>query len=136
MREIKFRAWDLEKMSAPFPLGSILIGGWTSAVIMQYTGLHDQNGKEIYEGDVLRDIDWPSRRKDRDYVVMFGEHTFTEEGGSECSCSFERTAIGWFGKCQDPSWEDYPLSGDSFSAYAVVGNTYETPKLLRAAKHA
>lgn len=63
MREIKFRAWNPTKnrMSAPYePLGNGYLNGtrptfWPkNMVFMQYTGLRDKNGKEIYEGDILR----------------------------------------------------------------------------------
>lgn len=70
MREIKFKVWDkVAKMMWDFTPGE---GGTVSQVagfldkmwdeknrpehdfqLLQFTGLHDKNGKEIYEGDVL-----------------------------------------------------------------------------------
>lgn len=73
MREIKFRAWDGEIMhnvsELHFCMGPKLDGnglkfygpgvgqGWIdgeSIHLMQYTGLKDKNGKEIFEGDIIQ----------------------------------------------------------------------------------
>jgi len=68
MREIKFRAWDTEtRVILPTPSGTCTLdwdhqlghdmrypGLRDRYILMQYTGLHDKNGKEIYEGDVLK----------------------------------------------------------------------------------
>ena len=52
MREIKFRIWNGLKMCGPYDLWNV--GDWSCDVIpMQYTGLKDKNGKEIYEDDLL-----------------------------------------------------------------------------------
>lgn len=58
MREIKFRAWDGKKMdydcrdSLSIWNGILVPEG--DHVPMQFTGLKDKNGREIYEGDLLR----------------------------------------------------------------------------------
>lgn len=63
MRQIRFRAWnkttktmvDLQKIT-PFAteLPGLFIPHDDDLILMQFTGLHDKNGKEIWEGDILR----------------------------------------------------------------------------------
>lgn len=57
MREIKFRAWDKNKMYFLELVGNNFM--WINeqpeqGKLMQYTGLKDKNGKEIYFGDILQ----------------------------------------------------------------------------------
>jgi len=112
MREIKFRAWEkpINKESGQM-LYDILqyVPDWyghKDYELMQYTGLKDMNGKEIYEGDIL------SGHADGLVVVEFGT--------SSWNCVFkDKETIGldemcvWFGN-------------DSH----ILGNIYENPELL------
>lgn len=70
MREIKFRGWDLNKHKMnyePYVVGDETICEWDMVhlnkgikeyehPLMQYTGLKDKNGKEIYEGDIVSSL--------------------------------------------------------------------------------
>jgi len=124
-REIKFRAWDathqvmLEVYNIRF--GNILQGrhegpkslhdcgcGIDAYILMQFTGLHDRHGKEIYEGDVVRE-------SDNDLV-------FAIEWDAEC-------AMYKMPKAYD---EEYTYSiGAIPTELKVVGNIYESPELLK-----
>ena len=80
--------------------------------LMQFTGLQDKNGKEIYEGDFLR-VDWQDSRYP---VHTIGPVTWdTEES---------RWSLG------EGGWAKHDAEG----YMEVIGNVYETPGLLTNSK--
>jgi uncharacterized phage protein (TIGR01671 family) len=136
MREIKFRAWDKKNKRMFIPIsfqhgvhgiyniikekltsvGSSLYGG--DFVLMQYTGLKDKNGKEIYEEDI---VGYPVSiylGEDANGIAHWGDEEihstdiiFTNGGftGRQDTCSLIDTKI---------------------NKIEVIGNIYENPELL------
>ncbi len=87
MRELKFRAWDIASKKMFYPDTE---DGWgidngrlhllPNTILMQYTGLKDKNGVEIYEGDKVT-------RKDPNKECRWLEIIWHECGFYyKCSC--------------------------------------------------
>lgn len=64
MRELKFRVWDKKFYYRGIKLcieNGVVVdecGVISEAVIQQYTGLKDKNGKEIFEGDIIETVNF------------------------------------------------------------------------------
>jgi len=121
MREIKFRAWreDIKMMMPSNSMQELInlsasLGGMhdiNSVVWMQFTGLQDKNGVDIYEGDFLGGS-W------RTLYVHWCEH-----------CKSFELAMHEHGcmKCSgDVFWSDAVCADD----LEVIGNVYQHPELL------
>lgn len=118
MREIKFRMWYVENevMSEPFELGSSLAELTYGEKVMQYTGLKDKNGKEIYEGDVVE-----FKAIKAIGCVVFGCFATLEDdyGVPENSPKF---CVQWRRDGGHSALDNN---------FQVIGNIYENPELLK-----
>lgn len=114
-REIKFRAYnknthvwaDWESIHRLHDY--IELPAWE---LMQFTGLTDKNGKEIYEGDIVTHNIYTKAsgrtEKSEPNAVYWNEET----------CGFETNKEGSY------------RAGMFYEEYEVIGNIYENPELL------
>ncbi len=122
MRQIKFRAWD-KKQKRILNYNNdvcpcITFNGVCQAenhtnvsfdyVLMQYTGLKDKNGKEIYEGDIL------GLKDEEDKSMCYIEFH---------NGAFVRTYKKFYSKIYADSITD--------DMWYVIGNIYEDKNLLK-----
>ena len=127
-REIKFRAWDkeLKKMRVNpvlhfTPQSKFTVSGYSGQLyeLMQYTGLKDKNGKEIYEGDIVCFVE--------DVVAeVIGGYPRTEPEGRFLKVGWNDEFLSWY------LWDERGggQSMDSEEEYEVIGNIYENPDIL------
>lgn len=140
-REIKFRIWDkqekkffqptyeaykgnLEDLSIglngivfkrTFPEPSSMIdwqdGRW---IVNQFTGLKDKNGKEIFEGDILRD-------EEATYEVYFAQD----------ACAFDLLRLNDGSNMIGFGCYTRDIIADLIQSSKLIGNRFENPKLIK-----
>lgn len=139
MREIKCRAWLNEKKEMIYGLdyhsydegyfvsnSRVYRSYWDysdnckcsyeidDCEVLQFTGLKDKNGVEIFEGDIVRVTDWPylpnSQEKDLSAPFYKNEQVIYEAPQFNLG--------GW-------------LNFNSEEKYEVIGNIYQHPELLK-----
>lgn len=130
MREIKFRAWDKKNKQMLNPasdIGNLMFAYGENydhitkydAEIMQYTGLKDKNGKEIYEGDVVF-TKWSKPFVGRDDGTN-REVFWADDKGAWALTNYN-------GKRNDLC--SYLKTHAHPDSVEIIGNIYENPELL------
>jgi uncharacterized phage protein (TIGR01671 family) len=114
MRQIKFRAWDGKQMTMDFFItseGIIFQAHYNNTPtikpdynLMQYTGLKDTKGKEIYEGDILTSIN-----------------------SSNIVVCWDEIPGRWVGHDKKHFNEDLYY----YNCGEIIGNIHENPELLK-----
>lgn len=136
MREFKFRHYNKDnKEMHHFKLGDYPELYSDKDVVMQFTGLLDKQGNEIYEGDVIAVLhgDWPScmgchssptehmKSLEKRYEVVFIQGEFA---GKRNTGSYNPWSTDVDGNTYTQ------LTPDRHGYIEVIGNIYENPELL------
>lgn len=146
MREIKFRAWDGARMLTNCPnlmldtsygtpywqFGFEEPKPMADTILMQFTGLHDKSGKEIYEGDIVGkkidkdNLDYHNRQTRWLKVVKWNE----EEGKWDVWEKYIDRDEEGLGPMYEEGWDD-DFCGFGYEKVKVIGNIYSHPELLK-----
>lgn len=130
MREIKFRVWDEYHRCFLRENGSYLKDIYhvfdchfipkPEYRIMQFTGLHDKNGREIYEGDIVCITDYHDGDFYMNGVVRFGFNGYP--------------AFEIYGRKNQTYSDEYNSMTNDDLSLEVIGNIHENTGLLDGLK--
>lgn len=124
MREIKFRAWTGEEMifvhqldiypdSPNCRINNSVASHYDKWPLMQFTGLLDKNGKEIYEGDWV--LYWTSRFPEVKLKAKIVYNNYV--------AAFQISYL---------NMNDHWVTDDIFpKEFEIIGNIYSNPSLLK-----
>jgi len=136
MRLIKFRAISKltpnKERTFEFTLEQLMRGQVSISYpehwhFLEFTGLLDKNGKEIYEGDIVK-TDYDCHQKP--YIVKFGEFSITQYYDNNDSISPNNDEVSILGfYIETPDDEDFNTSLHQQDV-EVIGNIYSNPELL------
>lgn len=131
-REVKFKAYvkEIGSIYDVYELysdGGVMVVGYDFPLgaddinLMQYTGLKDKNGKEIYEGDICKCNYFNSSKvKQHIEVVEFKAGQFD---------------LTWTINKLFKSFRSRSHFNGHPDAFEVIGNIYENPELLKSVKN-
>ena len=128
MRIVKFRAWDWGSSKMEYSENPPSFSFWKYVAydsncletLMQYTGLNDKNGKEIYEGDILTVNVYPYIDEGKQNYVGVVEWIFA--GFRTVLKCVNKDKRGISDGINEPLEE-----GEDFE---VIGNVHENPEIL------
>lgn len=135
MREYKFRAWCKNKNTmienyvtgvdsygelnvAHFHSSAYNASSVPNLVLMQYTGLNDKNGKEVYEGDVVKVY---INSSSDDYLRLEANYLDNNKWRNEDAYILLKISI------PETYYEEWCDNGEKIE---IIGNIYEHPELL------